>query len=182
MRARRWLTPLLAVTALLTRADLALAGGACDAFKWDVRHERSLFATRAENRDAGSAVASAPVIRLEHLYRLRLLPQGRVAFAAPAGRSTHREGARAGLVRVRIAVGGLYRIALSQRFWVDALESGRIVAPLDFTGVRACSAPHKILLYRLGAGALLLQLSGWASPQTELTVTRAPADTATPRR
>jgi hypothetical protein len=67
----------------------------------------------------------------------------------------------------------------SQRFWVDVVAEGKAVAPADFTGARGCSSPHKILLYRLARGDLLLQLSDWPSPQTELAVTRAP-DRASP--
>jgi hypothetical protein len=174
MRELRRFAPLLTVVALLASADLAHAAGACDAFKWDVRHERALFATQAQDRKAGRAVASAPVIFLDELYRLRLAPQDQVALAISPGKKAHRDGARAGLVRVHIAAAGLYRVALSQRFWVDVVEEGRLVPSVDFTGARGCSSPHKIVLYRLAPGDLLLQMSGWASAQTDLTVTRAP--------
>lgn len=174
MRELRRLAPLLTAVALFTGADLALAAGGCDAFRWNVRHERALFATQARERVAGGAVGSAPAIVLDKLYRLRLAPQDHVALAVPPGKKTHRDGAYAGLVRLHIAVGGLYRVALSQRFWVDAVQEGRVVASTAFTGAPGCSSPHKIVLYRLVPGDLLLQLSGWPSPRTELTVTRAP--------
>jgi hypothetical protein len=166
---------LLTVVALLAGAHAAMAAGACDAFKWDVRHERALFTSRPTDEKAGRAVASAPMILPNRLYRLQLTPQDQVAFArAPGGRKPHRNGAHAGLVRLRISAGGLYRIALSEHFWIDVVQAGKVVATTDFTGAPGCSTPHKILLYRLEPGDLLLQVSGWPSPQTELTVTRAP--------
>lgn len=172
---RRLITCFLLLTALFD-AGAALAGDACSRFKWDVRHERALFATRAEVRGAGSAVSSAPVISLNRLYRLRLTPQGRVAFAVPPGKKARRDGAYAGLARLHIAAAGIYRIALSQPFWVDVVADGTLVAARDFTGAHGCTTPHKVVQYRLAAGDLLLQVSGWAAPQAELTVTRAPAD------
>jgi hypothetical protein len=174
-RKLRRLTASLTVIILFSGSAVALAAGTCTGFKWDVRHERALFATRAQDRKAGGAAASAPVIALDKLYRLQLAPQSRVAFAVPPGKKAHRDGAYAGLVRLHIAAAGLYRIALSQPFWVDVVAKGTLVAASDFTGAHGCSAPHKVVLYRLAAADLLLQVSGWAAPQTELTVTRAPA-------
>lgn len=174
MHELRRFAPFLTALALVAGGNAAPAANACDAFKWDVRHERALFATQAQDQQAGGTVASAPVILLDRLYRLRLAPQNQVAFSLPQGKKPHRNRADAGLVRLHIAVGGLYRIALSERFWVDAVQQNKVVAPVDFTGARGCSSPHKILLYRLAPGELLLQLSDWPSPQTELTVTRAP--------
>jgi hypothetical protein len=179
MRELRRLAPFLTAAVLVAGANVALAAGACDTFKWNVRHERALFATRAQERQAGNTIAAAPMILLDRLYRLRLAPQGQVAFAVPpGGRKPLRNGARAGLVRLHIAVGGLYRIALDQHFWIDAVAAGKPVDPVAFTGAPGCSAPHKILLYRLPPGDLLLQVSAWPSPQAELTVTRAPGHAA----
>ncbi|MFZ0499202.1 MAG: hypothetical protein WAU49_14545 [Steroidobacteraceae bacterium] len=180
MRELRRLAPLLTVVALFAGTDVAGAAGACDAFKWDVRHERALFATQAQDQKAGAAVASAPMLSLERLYRLQFAPQNQVAFTLPQGKKPHRNRAYAGLVRLHIAAAGLYRIALSQRFWVDVVSAGKLLDPVAFTGAPGCSSPHKILLYRLAPGDPLLQLSDWPSPQTELTVTRAP-DLAPPR-
>lgn len=172
--ASRRLAAFLLLLTPCTGAAVALAANACDAFKWDVRHERAVFATRAEDQKAGVAVASAPVISLDKLYRLQLAPQDRVAFALPPGRKPRVDGPYAGLVRLHIAANGLYRVALSQPFWVDVVAKGKVIAASDFTGAHGCSEPHKVVLYRLEAGDHLLQLSGRASAQTEVAVTRAP--------
>ncbi|HEY1891044.1 MAG TPA: hypothetical protein VGG63_11595 [Steroidobacteraceae bacterium] len=181
-RELRRLAAFLTVATLISGAPVALAAGTCTGFKWDVRHEQALFATRPEDRKAGGAAASAPVIALDRLYRFQLTPQGNVTFAVPPGKMRHMDGAYAGLVRLHIAAAGLYRIALSQPFWVDVLEKGTLIASSDFTGARGCSAPHKVVLYQLAAGDQLLQVSGWAAPQAELTVTRVPAGASVPHR
>ena len=116
------LAPLLAAVALFAHSDRALAADACDAFAWDVHHERSLFATHAHAQKSGATVASAPSVVLDKLYRLSLAPQGEVAFAVPPGKRTHQNGSYAGLVRLHLAAGGLYRIALSGRLWADVVE------------------------------------------------------------
>lgn len=172
--ASRRLAAFLLLLTPCTGAAVALAANACDAFKWDVRHERAVFATRAEDQRAGVAVGSAPVISLDKLYRLQLAPQGRVAFVLPPARKPRVDGPYAGLVRVHIAAGGLYRVAVSQPFWVDVVAKGKVISSSDFTGAHGCSSPHKVVLYRLEAGDHLLQVSGWASGQAELAVTRAP--------
>jgi hypothetical protein len=170
------------VATLFCGAPVALAAGTCAGFKWDVRHEQALFAMRPQERKAGGGAASAPVISLDTLYRLQLEPQDQVAFAVPPGKKAHRDGAYAGLVRLHIAAAGLYRVALSQPFWVDVVAKGTLVASGDFTGARGCSSPHKVILYRLAAGDQLLQVSGWAAPQAELTVTHAPTGASVLRR
>lgn len=164
----------LTAVVLLGCAQSAHSTGACDAFTWDVHHERALFATQAVDQKAGSVLASAPVVALDTLYRLSLTPQKQVAFVFSPGKKSRVDNAYAGLLRLRIAAGGLYRVALSGRLWIDVAQDGRVVASADFTGARGCSAPHKIVLYRLTAGEVLLQVSGGTSPQAELTVTRAP--------
>ncbi|HEV2441992.1 MAG TPA: hypothetical protein VGT07_05690 [Steroidobacteraceae bacterium] len=175
MRIFGRLAPLLATAALFACANPALAAGACAAFAWDVHHEQALFATQPQDKKAGGAVASAPSMSLDRLYRLSLAPQEQVAFAVQPGKKTRTGGAHAGLVRLHIARSGLYRVALSGRFWIDVVKDGKLIASAAFTGARGCNAPRKIVLYRLVAGDILLQLSGGASPQTELTVTRAPS-------
>ena len=89
-----------------------------------------------------------------------------------------RNGAHAGLVRLHIATGGLYRISLNEHFWIDVVAADKAIDPVDHSGAPDCSAPHKILLYRLPPGDLLLQVSAWPRPQAELTVTRAPPGAA----
>jgi hypothetical protein len=166
--------PLLTAVALFCHANVARAAGPCGTFSWDVHQERALFATQAEEQRTGTAAASAPMIALDKLYRLSLARQKQVAFAVPPGKKGRANGGYAGLVRLHVDAGGLYRVALSGRFWIDVVEQGRLVASADFTGAHGCGAPRKIVLYRLSPGDILLQVSGGASPQTELTVTPAP--------
>jgi hypothetical protein len=86
------------------------------------------------------------------------------------------DGAFAGLVHLRVATTGPYRISLDQGFWVDIVSHQKLVESTDFTGAHDCSAPRKIVQYNLPAGEdLVLQLSGAAKDRVRVALTAAPA-------
>lgn len=137
MRELARLPLLLTAVAVFVCAPVAQAAGPCDGFAWNVQHERMLFATQPQDQKTGGAVAAAPLIVLETLYRLALVPQKRVAFAFLPGRKTHAEGAYAGLVRLHIAASGLYRVALSARY--DATAQIEPDLPPLYGGCSQCT-------------------------------------------
>jgi hypothetical protein len=170
---RRW----MGIAALL----LGLCGAAahaedpCAGFKWNVAHERALFAGDAQaltsTQDAGSAPGLAP----EHLYNISLLPQATLALRVPAGAKSRFGGAFAGFARLNIAVAGLYRVSLDQPGWIDLVGAHGVIASSDFSGQRGCSTPHKVVQFELPAGGILLQLTGITGSHVQLTLTQAPA-------
>ncbi len=64
----------------------ALADDACVDFKWDVSKERALFAGTPVALAAGKHASSAPAVVPDRLYKLELLNQDQVTFAAPPGK------------------------------------------------------------------------------------------------
>src|ERR1700749_4611547 len=107
-------------------ALLVMAGGVvqaaddpCDGFKWDVAHERSLFAGKAMSERAGADVTQAPAIQPDRLYDLMLTRQDQVHFQAPPGKAPRTGGTFAGLLRLKVSKPGLYRISVDQPFWLD---------------------------------------------------------------
>lgn len=173
MTSRRALAPLLLAAVLAVCAAQARAGD-CSSFAWNVAHERALFATRPQEETAGSDAASAPRIMQDRLYRLALVPQEKVTFGTLPGKKALTNGSYAGVVRIHVAVAGMYRISMSRHFWVDIVKDGKLIPSTNFTGASGCSAPRKIVQYQLPAGNVLLQISQYASPQVNLTVTREP--------
>lgn len=165
---------------LAAAAGAARAADPCSDFGWNVAHERALFATQPRELRAARTAASPPRIAGDRLYRLALSPQQQVAFAAPPGKKALTDGAYAGIVRLHVPAAALYRVSLSSAFWVDIVKDGTVIASTDFTGAHGCSAPRKIVQYRLPAGDVLLQLSGQVSPRVEVTVTREAASTPSP--
>jgi hypothetical protein len=166
----------LAVAVLGAGAAVAAAAAhaPCAAFKWNVAHEQALFAAAGAHAVAGRDTASAPLIRPGRLYILALAPQQDVHFVKAPEKRGLDDGAYAGLARLRIPAAGLYRVSLDRPFWIDVVSSHGIVESRDFGGRPGCAAPHKIVLYSLPTGVLVLQLSGDVASHVRLTLTRAP--------
>lgn len=146
----------------------------CARFRWDIARERALFATPGEHAVAGRNAASAPLMRPDRLYVLSLSPQQDVHFVRLPEKRGLSDGAYAGLMRLRVPAAGLYRVSLDRPFWIDVVSKHGFIESSDFAGQPGCGAPHKIVLFPLAAGTLVLQLSGDVSPRVRVTLTRAP--------
>ena len=165
----------LVMTALLgALAHPSYAQDPCAAFKWNVAHERALFAGAAERVAAGPDRGSAPQLLPDHLYGLSLLPQERISLSVPLGRKAQFDGAFGGLARLQVPRAATYRIALDQPGWIDVVGEHGVIPSSDFAGGSACNAPHKLVRFELPAGELLLQLSGVATAAIKLTLTLVP--------
>jgi hypothetical protein len=152
------------------------ADEACADFKWDVTQERGLFAGTATPLPAGADSKSAPVMQLDHLYALKLMPQDQVTFAATPGKKTPSAGSNAGVFTFKLPMSGSYRVAIDMPFWIDVVSNGALVAAKDFQGQHGCSAPHKIVEFELvGTRPFFLQLSNAAADSVRLTITATPA-------
>jgi hypothetical protein len=153
----------------------AFADDACVDFKWDVTQERGLFSGTATPLSAGADSKSAPVMQLNHLYALKLMPQDQVTFAATPGKKTPSAGSNAGVFTFRLPASGSYRVAIDMPFWIDVVSNGALVAAKDFQGQHGCSAPHKIVEFDLvGTRPFFLQLSNAAASSVRLTLTATP--------
>jgi hypothetical protein len=167
---------ILLAVALGAISAKTFADEACVDFKWDVTQERGLFAGTATPLSAGSDANSAPVMQLNHLYALKLMPQTEVTFAATPGKKTPSAGSNAGVFTFRLPASGSYRVAIDMPFWIDVVSNGALVAAKDFQGQHGCSAPHKIVEFALvGTRPFFLQLSNAAADSVRLTITAAPA-------
>ena len=153
-----------------------LADESCVDFKWDVAQERGLFAGTATPLAAGADPKSAPVMLLNRLYALKLIPQDQVTFAATPGKKTPSAGSNAGVFTFKLPLSGSYRVAIDMPFWIDVVSSGALIAAKDFQGQHGCSAPHKIVEFELvGTRPFFLQLSNAAADSVRLTITATPA-------
>jgi hypothetical protein len=167
-----WLGFLLAAAGC---GGAAWAGDGCVDFKWDVAHERAVFARAAVATSAGIEPAAAPALSLDRLYRMRLVANAKVAYPVPPGKAPAGDGF-AGLATLTVPSDGSYRIALDAPVWIDVAVDGALVGAADFQGQRDCSAPHKIVEFQLKAKRrYILQLSGATTDAVSLSVTAAPA-------
>jgi len=150
----------------------------CATFTWDVAHERTLFGREPQSLAAGQALAASPLLMIDRLYRLQLKGQSEVTFVAPPGGKTPRDARTyAGLALFAADTGGVYRIALDQRLWVDVVVNGSLVPAKGFQGRPGCNTPHKIVEFVLPAKTTAtLQFSAGSMPRAKVTVTRSPGD------
>lgn len=154
----------------------------CDGFTWNVARERSLFAGSPQQLAAGKDSVSAPQISLGRLYQIALAPESDVHVATTPGHKPRGEGALAGVARLRISQAGVYRVSLSEGAWIDLVHEGTVIASEDHQGRAGCSAPHKVVQFRLPAGEVLVQLSGATVPSVQMTVTPAPQSSSAPAK
>jgi hypothetical protein len=167
---------ILFAVALGALSAKTFADEACVDFKWDVTQERGLFAGTATALTAGADPKSAPVMQLNHLYTLKLMPQDQVTFAATPGKKTPSAGSNAGVFTFKLPASGSYRVAIDMPFWIDVVSNGALVAAKDFQGQHGCSAPHKIVEFDLvGTRPFFLQLSNAAPESVRVTITTTPA-------
>lgn len=154
--------------------------GSCTGLRWNVAREHALFQGAGERTVAGRDSRSAPIVRPDRLYDLALAPQQEVRFVLHPEKRSITDGAYAGLARLHVAAGGLYRISIDKPFWVDVIANGQMVESRDFAGLPGCGPPRKIVVYELPSGNLVLQLSGAISTRVRVTLTRVPPGTPTP--
>jgi hypothetical protein len=164
----------LGVALVVTLGGAALAADPCPGFKWDIAKEHALFLGSATVLSAGKNAAVTPMIAVDRLYKLSLVPQTEVAFAATPGRQAAPDGAFAGLALVKLKVPGNYRVSLDQGAWVDLIANGQSAPTRDFQGQHRCDAPHKIVEFELTRGTqYILQISGTTQTSVRLTLTAA---------
>jgi hypothetical protein len=147
------------------------ADNLCTSFKWDVAHERALFASAPQSVVASRDVASGPQLLPDRLYGLSLFPQDQITLSVPLGRKAQFDGAFGGFARLHVPTAGTYRIALDQPGWIDVVGNHGAIPSSDFASGGTCNAPHKLVQFELPAGELSLQLSGVASAAVRIALT-----------
>ena len=174
--ARGTAVSILLAALMVAAGAPAIADDACVDFKWDVAHERTLFAGPATPLKAAADPKAAPAMLLDHLYEVTLQPQEQVTFAVTPGKKNPRAGSHAGVLAFKIPSNGSYRVAIDMPFYIDVVSDGALVTATDFEGQRSCSSPHKIVMFDLkGTRPFFLQLSNADPNSVRLTVTAAPA-------
>jgi hypothetical protein len=89
---------------------------------------------------------------------LPLKPAAGVDFK-PALARPAKDGTFGGYFPLDVAKAGRYRVALSQAAWLDAVQKGQRLKPLDHAHAPNCSGIAKIVTFDLQPGRYWLQLS-----------------------
>ena len=131
----------------------------CDKFKWPVERERAALA-RADTAkvQSGAAVTAKTPIAVT----IALTPFGSAALPQQPERVPATE-TFAGFVKIDVLLKGTYSVSLSDGGWIDAVQNGRLLKPVSFSGVTGCDGIRKVVRFDIEAGPLLLQVTGVAS-------------------
>ncbi len=72
-----------------------------------------------------------------------------------------KDGTFAGFARFQKAPkAGTYTVSLSSAAWVDVVQDGEILKPMEFSGATDCAGIRKTMKYDLAAGPFVIQVSG----------------------
>lgn len=121
---------------------------------------------------ASSNRASAPALSPGTTAELSLHPSDHIELIAPPQR-TSAGSSNAGYAAVEITKPGIYRVALSDRAWIEVLKDGKPIASTAHGHGPRCSGMRKIVDFELAGGRHLLQISGNPTATIRVMVTAA---------
>jgi hypothetical protein len=174
MTKRTALLPICFIVASMAITAPVLADqDGCSHFTWNVSHELAVMKQKAESVTAATQPSSQlPLLKLDHLYELRLSPQAGISFSVPPAKPTLNDSAQGGLVRIRVPNAGVYRVSSSSGHWIDVVSGQQTIKSKDFQGSRGCERPHKIVEFELPANTdLVIQFSGSTEPSVAVAIT-----------
>jgi len=139
----------------------------CEQFKWPVAKERALLTTPdLPNMNSGADAPTLPPLAAT----LALKPEADAGLPKPPQR-TQKPGTFAGYLRLGQIPAGTYAISISDYAWIDVVQDGNYLKPMDSSGVSGCNGIRKILKFDLAAGPTTVQISGVATKTIKIAVT-----------
>lgn len=150
------LTLLGSVPALFGAAPAwAAEPSGCDKFKWPIDKERAALTAQDRAKSASGAELAVPVA-----VTVDLKTPAEAKLPSPPERKP-KDGTFAGFARFQKAPkAGTYTISLSAGAWVDVVQDGETLKPMEFSGATDCAGIRKTMKYDLAAGPFVIQISG----------------------
>jgi len=170
MRAGAIIWALFATMAAVTGPASAQDTG-CDKFAWALTRERALFAA-ADKRplSAGTELAAIP----REAITLRLSPARQATFTLPPERKSKLENWFGGGIRLPAPEkAGAYQVTLSEEAWIDVVQDARYARSIGSTGRSDCRGLRKSVRFELNTTPFVIQLSGVATENIDVAISRA---------
>lgn len=159
------------LSCLMTAQTQAAEPAGCDAFRWPAEPIRAVLQGDAVPLTSGSATPFAPGKALQ----LKLQPQAAAALPVTPQKPPRNATPFAGTLAVGApAAPGSYAVAMSAGGWVEAIQDGRSLRSVAFSGATGCSGLRKIVVFAIEAKPLTLQLSDVASELITIAILQAP--------
>ncbi len=131
---------------------------ACAAFKWPIDKERAAF----ENPDLeklSSGTSKGPWG--EQVFALQLKPAKDIAFPIPLPDKKNPPNTFGGTLSFAApAAAGPYQITISNHSWIELVQDGAALKPVDHSGAKGCDGVRKSIRFNIGAAPVTLQVSG----------------------
>jgi hypothetical protein len=137
----------------------------CDKFKWPVDKERAVLTAQDRLKIVSGAELAIPAAATLDLKA----PTDAKLPSSPERKP--KDGTFAGFTRFQKAPkAGTYTVSLSNYAWVDVVQDGEILKPMESSGVTDCAGIRKTIKYDLAAGPFVIQLSGVAENTISMAV------------
>jgi hypothetical protein len=165
------LRALTVVVALcISNAALAQEPSGCDKFKWGIDRERALLGAATANTEYGPELPNVPATA----KRINLKPFESAALPMPPERVPRDTATNAGYLKLaRIERPGLYALSLSTNGWIDAVQNGKYLKTVAFSGATDCENIRKVVRFELTDAPLLIQVTGVGADSIAIAITPA---------
>ena len=161
---------LIVALAMLSSAPAwAAEPSGCDKFKWPIDKERAARTSQDRLKAASGnelAIPAKAVLELKTPTEAKL---PRTPERKP------KDGTFAGFLRFKAPPkAGAYTISLSSGGWVDVVQDGEQLKPMEFSGATNCEGIRKTVKFDLAAGPFVVQVSG--AEQNSISLAVLPAE------
>lgn len=137
----------------------------CDKFKWPIDKERAALTAPERAKLASGGAAAVP-----SGMTLALVAPADAKLPTPPERKP-KDGTFAGFASfAKAPKAGTYTISLSSGAWIDVVQDGETLKPMEFSGATDCAGIRKTMKYDLAAGPFVVQVSGAAENSISLAV------------
>jgi hypothetical protein len=142
------------------------APGGCDQFKWPIAHEQEALAAPAVGPLAPGARLPA-----DSGARLKLVPFAEAKLTLAPERPPKFSPSYAGAFAVDApATAAVYKVTLSAGAWIDVVQGGKFLKPVNVSEATNCTNARKSVKFRIAAEPATLQLTGVGDPDIAVIV------------
>ena len=144
----------------------AAAPSGCDQFKWPIAHEQAALAA-----PAAGPLALGATLPADTGARLKLVPFAEAKLALAPERPPKFSPSYAGAFGVEApAAPSVYKVTLSAGGWIDVVQGGKFLKPINFSEAIGCANARKSVKFWLAAEPTTLQLTGVSDPDIVIIV------------
>lgn len=156
---------IVALALLSSGSAWAAEPSGCDKFKWPIDKERAALTSQDRLKTASGNELAIPA---RAVLELKLPAEAKLP-RAPERKP--KDGTFAGFVRFNgVPKAGAYTVSLSSGAWIDVVQDGEQLKPMEFSGATNCDGIRKTVKFDLSAGPFVVQISGAAENSISLAV------------